>query len=201
MVLTILDFIGVFVFSMSGLLAASNKKMDVFGGLIIAFVTALGGGTLRDILLDQPIAWIVNPWYIYLVIFGSIAALAFNKVLFKIRKALFLFDSIGIGLFMIIGLQKGLSLELPLITALIFGVITATFGGVIRDTLSNEVPLIFRKEIYATACIAGGLLFIGLKLLEVPETINLISSVVLVTAIRIVVVLKKWRLPLLNEEL
>ncbi|MCH2234334.1 MAG: trimeric intracellular cation channel family protein [Crocinitomicaceae bacterium] len=201
MVLTILDFIGVFVFSMSGLLAASNKKMDVFGGLIIAFVTALGGGTLRDILLDQPIAWIVNPWYIYLVIFGSIAALAFNKVLFKIRKALFLFDSIGIGLFMIIGLQKGLSLELPLITALIFGVITATFGGVIRDTLSNEVPLIFRKEIYATACIAGGLLFIGLKLLEVPETINLISSVVLVTTIRIVVVLKKWRLPLLNEEL
>ena len=201
MVLTLLDFIGVFVFSMSGLLAAANKEMDVFGGFIIAFVTALGGGTLRDIILNQPISWIEDPTYIYIVIIGSVAALIFKKVLIKIRKTLFLFDSIGIGLFMVIGLQKGLNLELPLIIALIFGVITATFGGVIRDILSNEVPLIFRKEIYATACIAGGLLFITLKLLEVPETIGLISSVLLVTAIRILVVLKKWRLPVLNKEL
>ena len=186
---------------MSGLLAASNKKMDMFGGLIIAFVTALGGGTLRDILLDVPIAWIENPNYTYLVTLGGIAAVIFNKALSKIRKALFLFDSIGIGLFMIIGLQKGLSMELPLATALIFGVITATFGGVIRDILSNEIPLIFRKEIYATACLAGGISFIGLDYIGAPEVISLIASVLFVTATRIVVVLKKWRLPLLNKEI
>ena len=119
-IITLLDYIGVFVFALSGVLTASGKKLDLFGGLIIAFVTALGGGTIRDLFLNAEIGWIVNTHYVYIVIGGAVFALIFKKVLSKIRKTIFLFDTIGISLFTILGVQKALEHDTPLIIAVIF---------------------------------------------------------------------------------
>ncbi|MGB1247657.1 MAG: trimeric intracellular cation channel family protein [Chitinophagales bacterium] len=200
-ILIILDFVGVFVFAMSGLLTASNKRMDLFGGFIIAFVTALGGGTLRDLLLDAEISWITNTYYLYTVLAGAIFALVVKKRANKLRKTIFLFDSIGISVFTIVGIQKGFSLSLPVEIVIIVGVITATFGGVIRDILCNEIPLIFRKEIYATACIIGGIMYASLFHLGLNEITNMIFSGTTIVFIRIVAVKKKISLPLINDKI
>jgi uncharacterized membrane protein YeiH len=200
-VITILDYIGVLVFAMSGILTASDKKLDLFGGFIIAFVTALGGGTLRDLFLNVDIGWIQHTNYIYVVIFATIGTLIFKKTLKKIRKTIFLFDTIGISLFTILGVQKALELDTPLIIAVMFGVITATFGGVIRDILCNEIPLIFRKEIYATACVLGGICYVSLYSFEINENINLIVSGLVIVGIRTIAVLKKYSLPVLNDKI
>ena len=200
-VITILDYIGVLVFAMSGVLTASDKKLDLFGGFIIAFVTALGGGTLRDLFLNVDIGWIQHTNYIYIVIFGTVGTLIFKKILKKIRKTIFLFDTIGISLFTILGVQKALELDTPLVVAVMFGVITATFGGVIRDILCNEIPLIFRKEIYATACVIGGICYVSLYTYEANENINLIVSGLVIVSIRTIAVLKKYSLPVLNDKI
>lgn len=200
-IITILDYTGVFVFAMSGVLSASGKKLDLFGGFIIAFVTALGGGTLRDLLLNVDISWILKPNYVYIAIAGVIFALAFKKVLNKVRKTMFLFDTIGISLFTILGVQKALEHDTPLAIAVIFGVITATFGGVIRDILSTEIPLIFRKEIYATACLIGAISFVVLHHYGINETVNLIVSGSLIAIIRTIAVIKKLGLPVLNDKI
>jgi uncharacterized membrane protein YeiH len=200
-VITILDYIGVLVFAISGILAASGKKLDLFGGFIIAFVTALGGGTLRDLLLNVDIGWIEHTNYIYIVIFGTLGALVFKKTLKKIRKTIFLFDTIGISLFTILGVQKELALDAPLVVAVMFGVITATFGGVIRDILCNDIPLIFRKEIYATACVLGGICYVSLHTFGASENINLIISGFVIAGIRTISVLKKYSLPVLNDKI
>jgi len=199
--ITILDYTGVFVFSMSGLLTASEKKLDLFGGFIIAFVTALGGGTLRDLFLNVDIGWILQPNYIYMVIAGTLSALVFKKRLNRIRKTIFLFDTIGISLFTILGVQKAIELETPLIIAVLFGMITASFGGVIRDILCNEIPLIFRKEIYATACLIGAISFVILHHYGINETLNLVVSGFLIASIRTIAVIKKLGLPVLNDKI
>lgn len=200
-VIAILDYIGVLVFAMSGVLAASDKKLDLFGGFIIAFVTALGGGTLRDLFLNVDIGWIQHTNYIYVVIIGTLGALVFKKTLKKIRKTIFLFDTIGISLFTILGVQKALELDAPLSVAIMFGVITATFGGVIRDILCNEIPLIFRKEIYATACVLGGICYVSLYSFEINENINLVISGLVIVGIRTIAVVKKYSLPVLNDKI
>lgn len=200
-IITLLDYLGVFVFALSGVLTASGKKLDLFGGFIIAFVTALGGGTLRDLFLNADIGWILNIHYIYIVIGGTLFALMFKKSLGKVRKTIFLFDTIGISLFTILGVQKALEYDTPLIIAVIFGIITATFGGVIRDILCNEIPLIFRKEIYATACLIGAISFVVLHYYQINETTNLIVSGSIIASIRTIAVVKKLSLPVLNDKI
>lgn len=196
-----IDYLGVFAFSMSGLLAASEKKMDMLGGFIMAFVTALGGGTIRDLLLDVEISWFFNVHYVYVVIVGATFTLLFKKATKRIRTTLFLFDSIGIGLFTILGVQKALSMELPIVVVLITGVIAATFGGVLRDILCNEIPLLFRKEIYATACFAGAACYVALNHFGLTDVINLAISGSVIVAIRTVSVLCKLSLPVINSRL
>lgn len=200
-IISFLGYAGVFSFAMSGLLAAAEKKLDVFGGFIIAFVTALGGGTLRDTLLNLEISWVERPLYIYIVIAGAITALVLKKYVKRIRKTLFLFDTIGIALFTITGVQIALQNSTHGIVILIFGVMTATFGGVIRDILCNEIPLIFRREIYATACIAGALCYIGLNYFDVSELVNTILSATIIITVRTLAVVKGYRFPLLNSRL
>lgn len=196
-----LDYVGVFVFAMSGVLAASEKHLDVFGGFIIAFVTALGGGTLRDVLLNIDVGWILNPIYFYIAIGGTLFALIFQRRAQHLRQVTYLFDSIGIGVFTILGVQKALSLEVPLIAVVVFGMITATFGGVIRDILCNDIPLIFRKEIYALACLAGAALYVGLHYAGVDTIVNATISVVFIILIRTIAVVKKLSMPLINSRL
>ena len=196
-----LDYVGVFVFAMSGVLAASEKHLDLFGGFIIAFVTALGGGTLRDVLLNVDIGWILNPIYLYIAIGGTLFALVFNRKAQHLRRVAYLFDSIGIGVFTVLGVQKALALEVPIVVVVIFGMITATFGGVIRDILCNEIPLIFRKEIYASACLAGAVLYVILYYAGVHEIANAAIAVSVIILIRTIAVVKKLRMPLINSRL
>jgi uncharacterized membrane protein YeiH len=197
-VIQFIEYFGIFVFAMSGILAASEKQLDLFGGIIIAFVTALGGGTLRDLLLNINVSWVEQPIYIYLVLGGAAFALSFKRIARHIRKTIFLFDSVGISLFTILGVQKTLLLDLPVLIVIIFGVMTATFGGVIRDILCNEIPLIFRREIYATACVMGAVIYVLLHKIGCPELINIILSCCVIITIRTIAILKKWSLPAIN---
>ncbi len=190
------DLVGTFVFAISGVLTASSKKFDVFGASVIAFVTAIGGGTLRDLLIgSHPIAWIKDLNYLYIIIAAVIVSIIFKKYVLKLRKTLFLFDTIGIGVFTIIGVQKSLDLEISPIIAIMMGTISAVFGGVIRDILTNETPLIFRKEIYATPCILGGLLYFLLSSTAIDIRIISLLTALLIISIRLLAVKKKWALP------
>lgn len=200
-IIQLLDYIGVFVFAISGVSAAASKKLDLFGGVIIAYITALGGGTIRDILLDAPISWMENVVYLYMALAGSVFALIFRDFTKKIRKSLFLFDSIGIGLFTVIGIQKAISYDVSFEVAIILGVITATFGGVIRDTLCNEIPLIFRKEIYATACILGGVCYVLGHYFDVNQGLNVAISCLVVSSVRTIAVYKEISMPVINSRL
>lgn len=155
----IFDFIGTFAFALSGIRLASAKQFDWFGAYVIGFVTAIGGGTVRDLLLDMTPFWMVDPAYLILTGIALLSSLLFKHQLFTFGKTLFLFDTIGLGLFTMVGLEKSLDAGFPFWTCIIMGTITGSLGGVIRDTLINEIPLLFRKDIYAMACVAGGLVY------------------------------------------
>ncbi|MFN2262073.1 MAG: trimeric intracellular cation channel family protein [Psychroflexus sp.] len=173
----LLDILGVIAFSISGVLTSLRKRMDAFGILIIAFVTSIGGGTIRDVLIGYPVMWMREMTYVYVIIATTILAVIFRKKLSYLRKSLFLFDTLGIGLYTVVGVEKGISAGLSPIICVAIGTISACFGGVIRDILCNEIPEIFKKEIYATACILGGFsYFIMLKLSFPVELIFLLSG-------------------------
>ena len=156
----ILDILGTLSFVISGALLAINKKLDPFGVFVIAFVTSVGGGTLRDILIGRtPVGWMINLTYVYIIILGYFLTIFLKNHLDNFRKSLFLFDTIGLGIFTLTGIEIGLQQNLHPIICVMLGTISASFGGVIRDILCNEIPVIFRKEIYATVCIFGGILF------------------------------------------
>ena len=192
----LLNLIGTFVFAISGALTASSKKMDAFGAAVIAFITALGGGTLRDVLIgSQPVGWMVDNNYLYIVLAGLLFSYFFKSYIEKLRRTMFLFDTIGIGLFTVLGVQKTLEYGLSPMIAIMMGAVSAVFGGVLRDILSNRIPLIFRKEIYATACLAGGLIYWGLIQTSVSSNWNIFISVMIIMAIRFFAVKKGWGLP------
>lgn len=190
------DFIGTFVFAISGATAAIEKKFDVFGVLILGLVTAIGGGTLRDLLIGStPVAWLKNEIFVYLVVLAVPVAYLFETQIKQLRKSFFLFDTIGIGLFTILGLEKTLNIGLPPVTAVMMGVFSAVFGGIIRDVLSNEVPLIFRGEIYASACLAGALTYLVIKGWG-NEQLAMVISILVVIVIRILSIKFNWSLNL-----
>lgn len=199
----VVDILGVIAFSISGVLLSMRKRMDAFGILIIAFVTSVGGGTLRDILLGYPVAWMRNLTYVYVIFATTILAVIFRQKLAHLRKSLFLFDTIGIGLYTVVGVEKGLSAELPAVMCIALGTMSACFGGVLRDILCAEIPVIFRREIYATACIVGGLSYFILSWFGVSDNLVFIFSGLVVILIRILAVTFKLTLPSLykNEKL
>ncbi len=190
------DILGTAAFAVSGASFAMEKKMDPFGVLIIGFVTAIGGGTLRDILVGQePVSWMTNMPYIYTILISVILAIVFRKKIGKLSKSLFLFDTIGLGIFTITGTEIGMQHNFNPIISISLGMMSATFGGVIRDTLCNEIPLIFHKEIYATACIMGAITYLIIQPLKLPMEINFMITIAIVITIRILAVVFKWSLP------
>ncbi|ESU22436.1 putative membrane protein [Flavobacterium enshiense DK69] len=196
----ILDILGTMAFAVSGALTAMNKKMDPFGVFIIAFVTAVGGGTLRDVLIGRtPVGWMMNLNYVYIILLGFVLAMIFKEKLDGFRKSMFLFDTIGLGVFTLIGLEKGLEVHLHPVICIALGTMTACFGGVIRDILCNEIPVIFRKEIYATICIVGGIFFFFLKSIELPENLVYLATSVLIIFIRLMAVIFHWSLPTVEK--
>ncbi|MBT0608404.1 trimeric intracellular cation channel family protein [Aequorivita echinoideorum] len=190
-----IDVLGTIAFAISGVLTALHKRLDPFGILIIAFVTAVGGGTLRDILINAPVAWMRNLTYVYVIFGAAIFAVIFRKRLGYIRRSLFLFDTIGIALYTIVGVEKGLAADFPPVICAALGTMTACFGGVIRDILCNEIPIIFRKEIYATACILGATAYLFLLKTNLTEDIILIISGSIVITVRLCAVYFKLSLP------
>ena len=194
--ITALDLIGTLVFAISGSLMAKQHDFDIFGAAVVAFVTALGGGTIRDLLIGvTPVGWMIDPQYLVAVITGVVMVLVFPSYLLKLRKTMFLFDTIGIGIFTLIGIQKAIGLGLSPMIALMMGIVSAVFGGVIRDILCTEVPLIFRKEIYATACLAGGAIYLLSIYLGVNNNLAMIISMFIIIGIRLVSVVKHIALP------
>jgi len=191
-----IETLGTVAFAISGSFAAIQRRLDPFGVLIIAFVTSIGGGTVRDLLLgDTPVAWMRDVNYCLLILLTSIATIFFKKHIKKFKVTLFLFDSLGLGLFTLVGVQKGIVFGLGPGICVALGTITGCFGGVIRDTLLNTIPLIFRKEIYATACILGGILYFVLLRLHVHADLAKIIVISFIFTLRIIVVRYKLSLP------
>ncbi len=200
MLIQTLDLLGTFVFAISGTLAAAEKRFDVFGAAVLGFVTAVGGGTIRDVLIgNTPVGWMRDLSYLYLILLAVPVSYFFRTYIQKLRRTMFLFDTIGIGLFTILGLKTTLAIGLSPAIAVMMGTVSAVFGGVVRDVLSREVPLIFREEIYATACIIGGLCYLALRKLGVEEDWNTFITVLMVIAIRVVAVKWHLRLPRLTK--
>lgn len=192
----VIDILGTIAFAISGVLVALEKRMDPFGVLIIAFVTAVGGGTLRDVLIGQtPVSWMANMTYVYVIFASTVFAIVFRNHINYLRKSLFLFDTIGIGLYTVVGIEKGLGAELHPVICVALGTMTACFGGVIRDILSNEIPVIFRQEIYATACILGGLTYFVLQNFPIADNFTFIISGLVVIIVRLLAVRFKISLP------
>lgn len=201
MIFSILDILGLIAFAISGALAGIEKKLDFFGVFVIAMVTSIGGGTLRDLLIGHtPVFWLLDLQTFYIVVSTTIVSIIFRQYLSFLRTSLFLFDTIGIGIFTIIGIEKGLAINFSPIVCILLGTVTACFGGVARDILCNEIPVIFRKEIYATACLIGGLMFFGLKYLQINDDVIYIGTAGTIILIRILAVRYNWSFPKIEIE-
>lgn len=196
----IVEIFGTISFAMSGAFAAMQKRFDPFGVFIIAFVTSVGGGTVRDILLDVPVFWMRDMMMVSAIFAGSVLAFVVKYFKTSFKVTLFIFDSLGLGLFTIIGIQKGLNANLHPVICLTLGTITGCFGGIIRDIFLNRIPLIFRKEIYATACILGGGVFLMLvKFTSFSYVFVQVSTIALIVIIRTLAVKYHWQMPKFYE--
>lgn len=192
-----LELLGTFFFAISGALAVQDHHDDLFGAGFLGFVTAIGGGTLRDMMLGSyPLVWIGNIHFLYAIFAGVLVAYFFFKSLVRLKRTFLFFDTLGISFFTILGVEKALSLGVRPEIAAIMGMFSAVMGGVIRDTLTNETPVLFRKEIYATACLAGAILYLLLFRIGVDRDINMVASILLILVIRLLAV--KYRLALPN---
>jgi uncharacterized membrane protein YeiH len=192
---TIIEVLGTISFTISGVFSAMQKRLDIMGVIIIGFVTAIGGGTVRDVLIGAtPVSWMRNVDIPLVILITAICTIFFKHYIKTFKVTLFLFDALGLGLFTIIGVQKGLSAGLHPAICVALGTITGCFGGVIRDILLNTIPLIFHKEIYASACIIGGAFYL-LMLHFIDPAVAKMAAVIVVCGIRIVSVRYKLRLP------
>lgn len=195
------DLFGTGIFTISGVLTAMQKKFDLVGTLIIGFVTALGGGTIRDLFIGRfPVGWLNDRNYLFVILIGCLVAYIFKDKIIKLKKSMFLFDTIGIGLFTILGIETALEFGLNVEYCLILGVISACFGGITRDVLTNEIPLIFRKEIYATACFSGGVVYVLLKKYSALVDLNILISILIVILIRYFSIRNEWTLNFSTED-
>lgn len=196
----IIEFLGTFAFAISGIRMASAKKLDWFGAFVVGFVTATGGGTLRDLLLNVTPFWMLNSVYAWCTILALGFVVLFRKALVKLNNAFFWFDSIGLGLFVVVGTEKALTFGYPVWVVAIMGTITGVVGGIIRDIMINEIPAIFKQEWYAVACMLGSFLYCGLYYMGVTESIVQVTTAVFVFLLRLVATRYKLGLPFLKGE-
>lgn len=197
--LFIIEVLGTIAFAISGIRLAATKNFDWFGAYIVGFVTAIGGGTLRDLLLDIPVFWMQTWWYLAVTGLSLAAVIAFQNALVSRDKILFLFDSVGLALFCVIGIQKTLAVGYPMWVATIMGITTGAFGGVIRDILINEEPLVFRKDIYATACLAGAMVYWVIMVCGGSAMAQQLACAIVVIILRILALRYNLSLPVLHQ--
>ncbi len=191
-----LDLVGTAAFAASGAWAAIRNRMDLFGVLVLGLVTATGGGTLRDLLLgDAPPFCLRDETYLYVSLAVALAVFFLHPRLEWLAHPLLYFDAIGLGTFVVIGTGKALAFKMGFLGAVMMGVMTATAGGVVRDVLSNHVPLILRKEIYASACLAGGVLLVLLYKTPLPQPLTALLAALAVIVLRLLAIRHNWALP------
>lgn len=193
-----LDLLGTFAFAISGLRLASGKRIDWFGAFIIALVTAIGGGTTRDLLLDVRPFWMMNPMYFITTGIAFLSAILFKEKLFRWGSTLFMFDAIGLGLFTVVGISKSLAMGLPFWVCVMMGTITGTLGGVFRDVLLNKVPLVFTRDIYALACVFGGGVYYLFYKFGFSSDITELMTAISVIVARLIAAKFHLQLPLLK---
>ncbi len=197
----VIEVLGTIAFAISGIRLAAAKSFDWFGAYIVGLVTAIGGGTLRDLLLGIPVFWMQSWMYLAVTFLSLVTVIVFRKALVKGMRTLFIFDAIGLALFVVVGIEKSFVAGFPAWVAIAMGIITGSFGGVTRDILINEEPLFFRKDIYATACLAGGLVYWLMML--IPDASPLVPQIccaVTVVGLRVLAVHYNWSLPLLKVD-
>ncbi|MDR0525106.1 MAG: trimeric intracellular cation channel family protein [Spirochaetaceae bacterium] len=194
----IIEYAGTFAFAISGIRLASIKQFDLFGAFIVGFTVAVGGGTVRDILLGQTPFWLFQPSYLVCTIGALIFVILFRRYLSLFENAILVFDTIGLGFFTLVGIEKTLRLDYPLWVCVIMGMITGAVGGIARDVLTNEVPIVFQKEIYALACVFGGLFFCVLYKLGAPGMVLQIGTSAAVIIARLIAIRFHIGLPILR---
>lgn len=195
--LFIIEVVGTVAFAISGIRLAAAKNFDWFGAYIVGLVTAIGGGTLRDLLLDIPVFWMMQWWYLAVTALSLVAVILFRNLLVRREALLFMFDTVGLALFCVIGIQKSLAVGYPMWVAAVMGVITGAFGGVLRDILINEEPLVFRKDIYATACLVGALVYWVIQIAGGTPFAQQISCAMTVIILRVLALRYSLSLPTL----
>lgn len=196
----IIEVLGTIAFAISGIRLAAAKNFDWFGAYVVGLVTAIGGGTLRDVLLDIPVFWMLSYRYLAVTGISLVAVIIFRQFLVKGMRTLFIFDAIGLALFVVVGIQKTLFAGYPMWVAVVMGIITGSFGGITRDILINEVPLFFRKDIYATACLAGGMAYWLLSWPGIPVWVPQGGCAVVIVGLRVLAVHYNWSLPILKVD-
>jgi uncharacterized membrane protein YeiH len=196
--ISLIDYTGTFAFAISGIRLASAKRFDWFGAYVVGLVTAIGGGTTRDLLLNVTPFWMLQPSYLIVTAVALISVILFGKYLIRLNNTFFIFDAVGLGLFVVVGIEQTLDAGFPFWVAIVMGMITGSVGGIIRDILINEVPLIFRKDIYALACVIGGLVFFGCDMMNVSPTITQLLSAISVILTRVLAVKYHISLPVLK---
>lgn len=191
-----LDLFGTLVFAITGALLGIHKKLDLFGVVVVGFVTAVGGGTIRDVILGHtPVFWLKDINYFLAVVAGSVATFLLGKKILRINVFLSISDALGLGVFTIIGINKGISSDLSMVFCIMMGVTTAVAGGIIRDILCQEIPMVLSREIYATACIIGGMAFFGMQKIGLPQYACTIISGLMIFSIRLVAIRMNLSLP------
>lgn len=200
-ILLYFDYLGTFVFALSGVWVAAGKKMDPFGALVLAFVTAVGGGTTRDLFLGrQPVFWMREPVYLYIILIALVTGIAGLSLLRRLSRPLLVLDALGLGVFTVIGFQVATNEAVSPLLAVLSGTVTAVMGGVFRDTLANQVPVIFQQDIYASACILGGALYYALAyLLPAPDYLAPGLAAMTVFLVRLAAIRFGWSLPRLRR--
>lgn len=198
--ITVIDYIGTFAFAISGIRLASAKQFDWFGAYVVGFVTAVGGGTIRDLLLDVTPFWMLEASYLVVTAAALGFVIIFGKYVIHLNNTFFIFDAIGLGLFAVVGIEKSLAYGYPMWVGIIMGTLTGAAGGVLRDTLINEVPLIFRKEIYALACVFGGLAYYLCLSVHLTPTVTQVCAALSVILARLLAVKYHISLPNLKGE-
>ncbi len=198
--LYIIEMLGTIAFAISGIRLAAAKRFDWFGAYVVGLVTAIGGGTLRDVLLDIPVFWMLSPSYLAVTGISLVTVIVFRRALVKGMRTLFIFDAIGLALFVVVGVEKTLAAGFPMWVAIVMGIITGSFGGIVRDILLNEEPLFFRKDIYATACLAGGVAYWLLDLAFASPIPAQVGCATVVIGLRVVAFTFNWSLPILKVD-
>ena len=196
------DYLGTLAFAISGIRLAAGKGLDWFGAYVVGFVTAVGGGTIRDILLDIKPFWLVQPSYLIITALGLIFTIIFRRQVVRLNHSLFVFDAIGLGLFVVVGVAKSYAAGFPWWVAVIMGTVTGSFGGLLRDVLINETPLIFRTDFYASACVLGSIIYVLMgRNSSLPiEWVQFISAIS-VFIFRVLAVVLHIQLPTFNPKL